>query len=372
MKTIKYFVMAFAAVAMLASCAQNDEGGKINNDGKKSVTIKIANMAAPATRATLDDGITSSTNVKVIESDDLTAIFYTSSNALIMENGVALTRSLDVSAVNDPDVVSGEFVFHLLPRTVGKIVITNMNVTEATAYLTANTPPDPANWNPAGGDVQATPVCGVAVIDNSEPLRTELHGGDTYNVYGTVDNEPIDVDALLARFEISGIVVGDAGANARFATLDLGAFGFVYGETEDQWKDNETVTTPYAYPSWRKDVLTANPVAADAFAYNVLPDTVPTFVLQVDGATDGAYAGLAGSIDWPWYVKTKTLYNGDIATGTALTGADIDAGKIYQIKYNFSCDDIKAWDGESAFVCVDVTINIANWVVVPVVTPDFN
>ena len=372
MKTIKYFVMAFAAVAMLASCAK-DGGEKVNNDGpKKSIAIKIVNMAVPETRAIGDITPGGEVLTSVVEATDLTAYFYAGTTW-------ADTRTLAGTYDEDND----EYVFNGLPGNVTNVVFTNMTQAQATAWLTDGTLPEPGEtvtveevtsnkWNPADGNVKKTPVIGKNLAPFTYVDQVE-ENGVIMRHYQT----SLTVNALFARLEISGIECTDLGG--RFKALGLDEIGLLYGDvTRAAWD---------AAPAWQYDAFTAESLIADevlpaegkAFVYNVDPaDGVPSIVLEVIGTgTDSQYPNLVDNIfaDGVTYrVRTSALYEGTDITDDTKKIIALAPGAIYQIKYSFLDEHVGPWTGAepSTLICVDVTVTINNWVVKPVITPDFN
>ncbi len=344
----KSFLMAAAAVMMFASCAKEGENTPADK-AKKTVTVKIDNMASLETRAV---GEKTEGSVKVVAETDLTAMFFTAANVRTSDPSVSLSGG-------------GEYTFHLLQPNVQKVVITNMSETEAAAWLANGTlPTDLAKWNPASGNVQKTPVIGVS-------STWEYVGQDEEHGIARLYNAgSITVNAIFARFEISGIDCTDLG-DGRFTALGYQNIGIFYGSTQDEWA---------ALDNWQKDAITSSNVGG-TFVYNVPAGDnadVPNIVLQIGKTgTTSAYPNLVDNIDWPYFVRTNSLYEGE----QDLENLDADdlidelvPGAIYQIEYAFADDNVKPWTGEGAttLICVDVTVTIETWKIKPVITPIFN
>jgi hypothetical protein len=349
MKATKLFVGAIAATIMLASCAKGDNNVSADTS-KKSVAVKIANLATPETRAA---GAITPNGTAVVEAADLTAFFYAG-------NEYADTRALAGTYDEDND----EYVFNGLPGNVTKVIFTNMTQTQATAWLTSGTlPSDMATWNPASGNVKKTPVIGVNAADFTY-VDQITQGTVSYRHYQT----SLTVNAVFARIEISGIECTDMGEE-RFNTLGLEAIGMMYGNDKAAWD---------AVNAWQKDSFTSTVLGDNAldgvYVYNVAPGAVPSIVLSViEAGTTSQYPNLVENLGWPYRVKTGALYTGSVIDEANKIDA-LEAGAIYQIKYSFEDEDVKPWDGPepSELICVDVEVTIANWVVKPVITPEFN
>jgi hypothetical protein len=361
MKSVNLFpMMAIAALVLMASCDKNGPGTTVVDDTKKTVTIKIANMATE-TRA--PGSSLSAATTLVADAEDLTAMFFDTAGAVVTSQSLDPDTATETTGDEDApfwEYNEGNYTFHLLPAAVNEIVITNLTEAEAEAYWDEATLPQPDNYQ---GDAQSAPVWGKSSAKaNWTQTGAEEHpdGSTSYMTYEAGD---IEVNALFARLEIHNIVCSDLAADARFSALGLAGIGILYGTTEG---DFNTIYNSAA--AWQKDIFATYPVAADVYAYNVDPaDGVPNIAVKVveEGSADGKYPGLVAGIEWPYYVRTKELQSESVKL------AALEAGNVYQINYEFTCDNVNPWDlGD--LICVDITVTPQEWVINPPVTPVFN
>jgi hypothetical protein len=411
MKVKIILISALAAATAWVSCTETNEQGTPALNAPKSVTLTIANQTG-TTRATADaltpsDAIEAD-RVAVARAEDLYALFATADGTL-----VSTVKIIDPA--NEDITVSGDtYTFHKLGRTVAKVVITNASTAAAaTKAAVAATYDDMEDLQvPLGNGI---PVYGESrsfqlVVGSTDAHDTDGDGID--EVYELYNAGEIEVLPLLARIEIAGIQCSDlglatAGANGlppRYGRLELGSIGIhntraAFAPTAARISYDKSTFLDPANPdldteaeadaaalaaweaarptAWNTDALAAGTVfdaATDiydqlvaedgVFFYNVFPSEVPNIILEITGGQWNTNLGVntpASDPQWPAYVRT-----------TALQGiTQFDAGHIYQVAFNFTCEDIKPWVKPGTLICVVVDVTIPNWVVEEALKPTY-
>jgi hypothetical protein len=395
MKMKNYLLPALATALVLTSC-QNDGVQETTDTGaKKSVTVTIANIAAPApaTRATQSDF--TPTSIPVADVADLTVYFL--DGTTVVDSRALSSGDLVSTTPDHPTDVSREYTFHQIPETADDLVITNiagatsaglltgtLGALELENYQGAYT----AATNDAPAALPEIPVWG----ESGAWTGPTTVSGDDYPRYNAGE---VTVAPQLARIEIGNIACLDLGSQfpdasghyVRFGSLGLVNVGIhdtkvgTFGATGvTNYPNTPAGTTAWNTAGWNKDAITGTDktlnghkdVAAnmetyndEVFGFNVVPGAVPNIILEISGATENEIEGveIPGTVNATdrFFVKSVGL--------TGVTG--FEAGKIYQVDFEFNSKDVLPWDGQEDFICVDVTVVIPDWVIVDEVTPVF-
>lgn len=343
MKHVRFFVGATIAAMTFLAC--NKEDAKPVDGPMKSVEIDLANILTSRSAGT---AIADGTPVTLKDCQ----IFFT--------DGTALYKGQNADATDAVQFFSGSAVptapvkYHYLPAAVNKVVVVgNMG-----AAIT------PANLAAIEKDLM------IAGEQDSGNLR--LYGESGLTATNTVDEHTILYKATVnlvprvARLEVSGFEC-EFSTTPKYSKIALNKIALNNWNAKTKYMAttvsdlmNQTITdgTVFGWINpltgvWYADPITGvelTPAAPSdntkTFVYHTFPATVPQLVLTC--MNDGA----------PAYLVTQKLKN---ATG----GAEITAfepGKIYKLAFKF-----KDTDFNQPVKCIDITVTVAKWVVVPVV-----
>ena len=127
------------------------------------------------------------------------------------------------------------------------------------------------------------------------------------------------------------------------------------------FKANADATTP----AWWFDETAINltpeaeTAAAPLLAYHVFPSAVPELLIDITTTKVTGEGEEAVEIEMPAYLYTDGFATSADAITPNLTG--LDAGKVYRLTLAFDDTDLTQQDK-----CVEVKVQVVNWVVVPV------
>lgn len=350
---MKKFFMALAAVAMVAtSCVQGDDDFAVKGP-QKSVQFSLANVIS--TRG-VDAMIPDATKVVLNDCQvffvDATGKFHPGKN------------------INDADAEqyfttapTTALTFHFLPAAVEKVVVVGNYGSEITATNLDAVKALAATWTEQQNDDNL-------LVYGEAKLEKAADDDDHANTYKAV----VNVKPLVARIEVSGFACTFS-TEPLYEKIDVTmvALNNYYADTTIGGTlsnlNNEPIDTDTAYPFFNattaptgsKDVVSdvvltktapSHNFDTDSYlVYHTFAGTVPQLVVRVKGVRDG--------VESPLYLATSAFYDGSEKI------TEFEPGTIYRM--NFAFADTALAQPEK---CVEVSIEVAKWVVVNV-TPEF-
>lgn len=367
MKIKSLLLMSLVASMGFVSC-NNEEPTPVEPQDQtpKSVTIKLPNMEQ--TRATGDAIANNSkvalTNFKVFFLDgsgkEVTVPTY---------NEVAQKvyfQSTDPEWGGDVK----ELTYHFLPASTEKVVVVG-NIGDAEYTSLATRVDDVPNDAPAH---PSYPLYGESALAKGSAADDEGHA----NVYTAT----VNLTPRVSRFEIYGFeYLGTKYTSVSLKKIALNHYyvksNFVSMAPVEEGKVWATITESNAWDwvgtdavaPWADELsLTLN-----AGEGKLVDGTTLTPEADGEGATGIITYGLAHVADAannPELILTLEGTSGATATplylkGTFTNATPFNAGKIYRVRYSFTDEDF-----EQPERCVELSVTVAEWQVVPV-TPEF-
>lgn len=373
MKVKSFLLTALVASMTFVACDNNDnEMGQLDNT-PKSVTIKLANLQKNVTSRSLDENVTS----EAAQLNNFTIFFV--DGAGNFHEGYAADDVTKNTPLNRDFNADDEIpTFHYLNASVTKVIVVgNRTWTE--------------NAKPANETALKALTAAVANLQNVKSLvlvgeqNLIKNTQENENVPGHTEAYKADVSILplIARLEISAfeyskdtdgerdydaIAINQVAVNNYYGTT---TFANINSDLVNATIDKATIW-PYLENlgvGWFNDNLVdpielnntnqykhnmlAEGTTADVFAYNVpAGTTVPQVIVRLTGTKE--------SKKTPLYLATSNL-NG--------ANNKFQAGYIYRMNAEspFSFKDTDLGNPDK---CVDVTVEVKPWTVVPV-TPEF-
>lgn len=380
---MKKLFVSLMAVAALVSCSKENED-VILTSSKKSVAITISNevpqtKAIPEPEQTPVAGGGAATIAKqengraVAETDELVVLF--ANNAGKVVEAYSFEEAEKVETTEDNEGV-WEYRYHNVHESVTQVAVVRHAEPEGgyvgTALSTYAAAAAVEDRNVALNDLE---LYGSAKLNDSgttcKAANIEAGGHVTEYEYKLYTAE-VEVVPTLARVEIVGISCLDLGETTLASVTDPSVTGgfdemvlnniqfggdkkytYTFDATKDILKgiyaDNQS-TTPRDLTSY----VPGAPATDMAIAWNIAP-SVPFFSQgnpMVLSLTATAY-------DYEVTNKAKTL----TIVGDNNGNKSFERSKIYRMEINFNESNLDATNDE---ICVDVTVTIANWVVVSV------
>lgn len=375
---MKKLFIAAMALATIVSCSK-DEGDAVLTSKQKSVKITIDNIAK-GTR-----GETAAADDK-----DLAAAYDTDLVFLFADAGGKVLQS---RTLNDDDANAslltkednGTYTFHKLPENVTMIgVIANATTTPTTLADAVKA------WtnekNQLDNEYKAVVAYGSPVVDGKPTALNAKGGVDLTRVQGeeaTAPDEHTDTYPLyeasvrvapyMARIEITRVACTDLGqtANDGFSKITINSLSLAGGTlktnatadaiTGEQASraytcavgadDNNVLEEAYNVDSDEGDKAVA--AGTKVWSWNILPQTISN--LTVDMVVEGnGYAIPSENAD-----KTVTVVSYANEAGAI---NEFNSENIYRFAIDFSEKNVDAGD---AYICVNVDVTIATWVIVP-------
>lgn len=376
MKVKSFLLTALVASMTFVACDNNDnEMGQLDNT-PKSVTIKLANLQKDVTSRSLDENVTS----QAAQLNNFTIFF--------VDGAGKFHDGYKADDVTKQEPLSRDFnadeeipTFHYLDASVTKVIVVGNRTWEE-------------NAEPADETALKALTAVVANLQNVEDLvlvgeqNLVKNTQENENVPGHTEAYKADVSILplIARLEISAFEYSDTDGQRDYDEIAINqvAVNNYYGVTTfantNSGLVNATIDKATIWPylenladGWFNDKLTdaielnstnqykhdmlaevtIEDPTANVFAYNVpAGTTVPQVIVRLTGTKE--------SKETPLYLATKNL-----------KGADnkFQAGYIYRMNAEspFSFKDTDLGNPDK---CVDVTVKVEPWTVVPV-TPEF-
>lgn len=358
----RFFIAAIALMAMVA-CSKDDTASVLDTT-KKSVTINISNILTPSKAVTDTAGTEDVACTKV---EDLVFGFCDGAGNLV----TALT-------ISDAVEEGGSYVFHALDQRVSNLYViangagankitktNNVPQSMAAAHTLAETQTPSVEWD-------EIIVYGESYITHAKDASGKdvlcEYAGKSYPLF----QASVTVAPLHARLEIGSISCTDLGQGEYGRTYNkialksltlAGAFTETLGTTADGFIFDVNATPA---------VTSLTPGTGKVWSWNLLGMSTPDLVLTID-----ALEGEGWTI--PNNARTRTVtvaaYQVDPLTYTNKSnlradGKTIDKfvpGEIYRMDLNFKEENMH---NDMPYLCVDVDVKIAKWVIVKV-TPSF-
>ena len=339
---MKKLFVAVLAIAGLLAC-NNESEDRVISTSQKSVTISIENLIADTRHVTAPSN----------ESGDLVCATNQTLNVVFVDankNRVVTKSFKDATPVQN-EAGKFNYTFHALPESVkGFFVIGSRaaaldatSVDDAEKQWKANQ--EAAEWN----NIVVYGLC-----KDWAPNGTCTYDNHEYACYkGSVKVAP-----YKARLEISAISCSDLGAKNRdtdpvslgYETVNVTEIGFT-GLTAQTL--NETMTA--ADPA----VKVINSPQGKVWSWNIDPASANDHLVYLKATVDAK----------PFYEVSnanRSIQANKYTKGDAVV-PEFEAGNIYKMTIPFSESDL---DDNSSKICVDVTVEIATWVVHHI-TPKF-
>lgn len=382
MKLNRFFMLGLAGLAF-AACSNNDEIPGMENDGTKSVALRLEGLAA-STKAVGD-----AQQAGQIALSNMTIYFTDGTNIL-----TKTTLSSTDNAEDWAELTTTGYTFHKLPSAVNQIqIVGNSAGKTLTETSVANLK---ASVLDAAGEQTFTNVTLFGEDTTLEPQ--EPVAGDEHTT--SVLKATVNLTPLVARFEVGNIGCSDMGdptcAIKKYdlkviglmdfnsaVKLDGTAAGTEYTlanvlEPGSVAEDGEVVfgSTGQGVPNWAWDTFTGEGITGIATKTTYNPGENKKFVYQFipNKLADGKLAQIKLVLDnIEWADGTQNPFNSVVtakfqtADGKDLT--EFAAGKIYTVDYQFPSEKIGPWNPEDV-KCVLLNVTVASWEVVAL-TPVF-
>ena len=347
----RFFIAAIALMAMVA-CSKDDTVSVLDTT-KKSVSIDITNILTP-TKAVTDTA--GATNVACTKAEDLVFGFCDAAGNLVVAKDIN-------DAVKDP--VTGHYVFHAMSQKISRLYII-ANGAGASKITKTNAP---ANyqlahdlWNVQTPDVEWDEII---VFGHSSITHLQKDGKDVfcevegkkYPLFGAT----VKVVPNHARLEISKIACSDLGKEYKKIALRSMTFAGTFTEVLGD------ATTGFVFDATATPAVTSLTAGTGkVWSWNIKPMIAPDLVLNID-----ALEGNGWSIPDGTAARTVTVADykpsGIYTTSTNLNAdgfiKEFLPGEIYQLNLTFKELNMH---NDSDALCVDVDVQIAQWVIVPI------
>lgn len=354
---MKKLFVAVLAIAALAAC-NKEEADLVLDSSKKSVTISVANLSSDTRYETTPSNDAGEDLVCATDAT-LNVIFTDASKnkvtAVLLNSGVY-------------DATAKTYTFHQLPESVkGFFVVGSRakaldyaSVSAAEAAWKADQ--QGAEWD----DVVVYGLCEDWANDNGATCQVE---GKEYLLYtGSVKVAP-----YKARIEISAINCDDLGDRNRdyidgTTELDLTTVGYEKATvTKMGIKDTLTELTNLGTMTADPAVKALYPATGKVWSWNVDPAAVADYLVYLDVTVDAepfySVVNAERHIQAEKYAATEADLEG-VVDGYI---TEFLSGHVYKMTVPFSEKDL---DDSSSLICVEVSVEIADWVV-HTITPEF-
>lgn len=365
MKIKSLLLMSLVASMGFVSC-NNEDLNTVNPQDQtpKSVTIKLPNMVP--SRAT-GDAIANNSKVALTNFK----VFFLGADGSVQTVPQYDNKEQKVYFDSEEgELPTGKLTYHFLPATTEKVVVVGNigNVEYNTLATRVDAVPNDAPAHPS------YPLYGESALAKGTAVDDEGHA----NVYTAT----VNLTPRVSRFEIYGFeYTGTKYTSVKLKKIALNHYyvksNFVSMAPVEEGKVWETITENNAWDwvgtdavaPWA-DELTLTLNAGEG---KLVDGTTLTPEEDGEGVTGIITYGLAHVADKannPELVLTLEGVSGATATPLYLNGkftnsAAFNAGKIYRVLYSFTDEDF-----EQPERCVELTVTVAEWQVVPV-TPQF-
>lgn len=395
---MKKLFIAAMALATIVSCSK-DDGDAVLTSSKKAVSITIENgvsgtraliESTPTTAGGGEGEILAQENKQVAANIDELVVLFANRNGDVVD-AYAFSDADILEDVDQIPNVAGDantegkysYLFHNIHESVEQVAVVRYSkITDVEEYKNTNlkTYADAAAEEKLTVDLDDLELYGsntIATDGSTCKVKNVAADGHVTEYEYKLYTASVKVAPALARVEIVGISCLDLGqttlANVTDATKTGGydelALERIYFGDQDEEGDK-----PYYYNFTEKDVLMGvyagqrsttardlvpySPGKDSAIAWNISPDVpIPST------GTPMVLSMKASAYDYNVISGDKTL----TINGFEENIAKFEPGNIYRMNINFKEENL---DKTNDAICVDVTVTIANWVVINV-TPEF-
>lgn len=329
---MKKLMLSLAALAMIAvGCEKNEN---ILSTSEKSVGLTILNGGSGTKAVTAPSG---DQNFECAAAADLTVLFADQAGKVVEKR--ALTAGTATAGTAGEDgLTPTTYTFHKLPETVQQVAVIALRGNSEPATLAdAKT-----LWETETKDAEVADIVVYGASDQMTQNGTCLVDGVNYPFF----EGKVRVAPAHTRLEVTSIQCTDLGENEYgYSKITLNKMTF--GGADEQTLGNVLAS--------KDDVATAG--ENKVWSWNWLaPKAVANLV--VDLTVEGKNYTVA--------IPKKTLtINGYNKDGQAINEFAVE--NIYKLAIPFKESNINATD---AYICVDVEVTIAKWIV-NTLTPSF-
>ena len=333
---MKRFLIAAMALATIVSCSKDDGVVKLDSS-KKSVELTIVNGGG-GTRAITNASGSESFECAAVA--DLTVLFADQAGKVVTSKALSNADNTEAATTpNSEGLTPTTYTFHRLPEIVQQVAVIALR----------------------GNDIPAT-ISDAETLWKTPTPNAEVKDIVVFGKSGQMiqnGNCLVDGDTQYPLFEGS---VRVAPAHTRFEVLSIQCYNLGINEYGYSKITLESMSYNNAYTQELNKVLASDDDLATAgdgkvWSWNwIAPVTPANLVVNME------VEGKNYTVAIPKKTLTVTGYNG--ANG-AITS--FDAENIYKLTIPFSEADI---DSTDAYICVDVDVTIAKWVI-NTITPVF-
>ena len=230
-----------------------------------------------------------------------------------------------------------------------------------------------------GGEVEVLPMLARIEIGNIlcnnlglTLTEEEIEAGEKTPQFGTLTLKAIGINNVYDAISTTAAgrelinYTADAAGLAQW-NGDCG-----YAVVDDPETEDVDETKPEAASTWNIDKFSAElgnnttPYNAGAFVYNFVPGNVPNIILEIGEATwNKALGDIDLALDGPFFVKSTGLASGDVDITETVAGA------IYQVNFEFACENVTGWSTDTTLKCVSIDVIIPKWEIKPSLKPKF-
>ncbi|MBQ8863712.1 MAG: hypothetical protein IJ014_03145 [Rikenellaceae bacterium] len=365
---MKKLFVAMLAVAGLVACEKEAGFDAPIESNNKTVAITIEN-AARVTKGAAGNttAATGETYQAVADAADL-KILFAAGETILKEMALVGTEVEHKEGANaeyqygkkPASGINGDYFFHNVPAAVTKVAVVRYETNDITI---------------TEGETTLAEVLALATSTINEQREIDdiclygegalgAKGDDCVEIDGVqyyIYPAAVTVAPAMARLEISQISctdLGDDNDDDKLETVgidELKLNSFEWGGYTIDPAQLGTLVGSYvsgqANSTVEDETKRVCKPATGVWSWNIVPQAFAKMILSME----------AKAYDYQ-LPATDLAIN---VTGLTQEGADVtsyEAGKIYQLAVNFTEDDIAGQEG----VCVDVTVTIQDWVVVPV------
>ena len=363
---MKKLFVAVLALAALAAC-NKEEAPTLLESSKKSVSISILNGGLE-TRAITNASATA--NYACAEEGDLTVLFADNAGKVVASRLLSAADDEKPGTANEEGLVPTTYTFHKLPESVIKIGV---------IALRGNTAPNTLDqawtlWTTEAKDAQVYPNADSEVVVYGYGDLTRAQDENGNDAFCVVDEKyplfegSVRVAPAHTRLEVLSFQCTDLGTNGNAAD---GVYGYSKITLNKMTMGTDVQNLGNVLDS-ADDIAYPNGDSTQAWSWNWLAynDTVakksvtkPFVNLVVDLTVEG------NGYDVPAPDKTLTInamkYKKE--DGTYEYVENFEPEHIYKLTVPFKEANI---DTDNSFICVDVEVAIANWIVVTL-EPEF-
>ena len=339
---MKKLFVAVLAIAGLVAC-NNESEDRVISTSQKSVSITIENLIADTRHETAPSN--ASGDLVCATNETLNVVFVDASKNRV----TTMSFSEATTAENEGKVI---YTFHALPESVKGFFVIGSRAAALDATSVADAE---KQWMADQEDAEWDNIVVYGLCKDWDENGTCTYDNHEYACYkGSVKVAP-----YKARLEISAISCADLGEKNRdenpmslgYETVKVTEIGFTGGL--DAQDVNQTMTA--ADPAVKELYCPNNNV----WSWNIDPATANDHLVYLEATVDAN----------PFY-QVSNANRRIQANKYTKEGADVpqfEAGNIYKMTIPFSESDL---DDNSSLICVDVTVEIATWVVHHI-TPEF-